>query len=131
MLFKVVKCIQGGKFTFAIVPDEWERDGTIQWPRKYKFGKLTLGEILHPGEEWIEIQCVVVKKDIQTYKDAEKVLMKKDPISREKTNDDMRLDRQKDKTPPDLALNNSSNEQDEMVSFFLNTSSIYLLVLIS
>lgn len=72
MLFKVIKTIQSGKSLLAIVPDAWETDGTLYWPSKHKVGILNIGDILYPGTEWVELDCIVKRKNLKSYDDAKR-----------------------------------------------------------
>lgn len=70
MPFKVVQTMERGRLRLTAVPDRWERDGMLFWP-KNKQDKLRRVENCDPDQTWTPINCIVKRNNLRTFKDAE------------------------------------------------------------
>lgn len=70
MPFKVVQTMERGRLRLTAVPDRWEQNGTLFWP-KNKQEKLRRQENCDPDETWTTINCIVKRTNLRTFKDAE------------------------------------------------------------
>lgn len=70
MPFKVVQTMERGRLRLTAVPDQWEQNGTLFWP-KNKQEKLRRQENCNPDQTWTTINCIVKRTNLRTFKDAE------------------------------------------------------------
>lgn len=70
MPFKVVQTMERGRLRLTAVPDRWEQNGILFWP-KTKQEKLRRQENCDPDSTWTTINCIVKRTNLRTFKDAE------------------------------------------------------------
>ncbi|CAG9789624.1 unnamed protein product [Diatraea saccharalis] len=70
--YKVVETIANGEKVLTSVPGSWERDGKLKWPRKNKAEKFRNHD--KPDDDWDTTNCIVKRRRLATYKDAENVI---------------------------------------------------------
>lgn len=63
MPFKVVQTSERGKTLLSCVPQKWESDGILMWPRS-KADKLLKAEESTPNEEWLSMTCTVKRNNL-------------------------------------------------------------------
>ncbi|XP_048481521.1 uncharacterized protein LOC125489538 [Plutella xylostella] len=68
MPYKVVQTIEGGKICLSVVPSNWEKEGTLSWPKRSEASSM-LDETSVPGKNWSTYACIL-KRTCSTYKTA-------------------------------------------------------------
>lgn len=68
MPFKIVQTIEKGNAVLSCVPQEWERDGILYWPRKQQY-RLQREEPSQPDEHWQQFNCILKRQNVQSYRD--------------------------------------------------------------
>ncbi|KAF9406096.1 hypothetical protein HW555_013402 [Spodoptera exigua] len=68
MPYKVVQTIENGKICLSVVPNNWEKEGTLSWPPRSEASSI-LDENSVPGKNWSTFPCIV-KRICNTYKAA-------------------------------------------------------------
>ncbi|CAH0696731.1 unnamed protein product [Spodoptera exigua] len=68
MPYKVVQTIENGKICLSVVPNNWEKEGTLSWPPRSEASSM-LDENSVPGKNWSTFPCIV-KRICNTYKAA-------------------------------------------------------------
>ena len=69
MPFKIVQTIERGRSVLTAVPYEWESNGILCWPKKYK--KLRKIEDSKPEPNWKKINCIVERSNLHSFREAE------------------------------------------------------------
>ncbi|XP_053601036.1 uncharacterized protein LOC128669862 [Plodia interpunctella] len=70
MPFKIVQTLEKGKPVLTAVPHEWEKDGTLFWP-KNQADKLIKVEDIYPEDNWIPIVCELKRDNLKSYGEAQ------------------------------------------------------------
>ena len=69
MPYKVVLTIEKGKSVLTSVPESWEKNGILFWPPKNATEKIK--QEAYPQDDWKSINCVVKRKNVVTFENAE------------------------------------------------------------
>lgn len=72
MPYKIVQTIEKGKSVLTAVPESWEQDGVLKWPKKVKEERLKVSEDSCPLDDWWKFNCIVKRKDIISYDAAQR-----------------------------------------------------------
>lgn len=70
MPYKIVQTLEKGKSVLTSIPDTWENDGILMWPKKLS-EKLRKNEKNYPQDDWLKSNCIVKRRNISTYEEAE------------------------------------------------------------
>lgn len=121
MPFKIVNTIEKGKSVLTTVPNEWEKDGHLYWPRinSMKADKLRRSEYSKPEEDWKITNCILKRQNLKSFDVAEFEVEKMCPNSDTETDSEREKKTVKNKELP-LAF-------DKIVNECLGVSSSYLL----
>lgn len=68
MPYKIVQTIENGKICLSVIPNNWEKEGTLSWPPRSEASSM-LDENSVPGKNWSSFPCIV-KRTCNTYKAA-------------------------------------------------------------
>lgn len=74
-MFKIVQTIERGQKHLCTVPDKWENAGYLYWP-KSKAEKLILEGNSVPSSDWLEMRCVLKRRNLASYEEAENEISK-------------------------------------------------------
>lgn len=74
MPFKLVQTKEKSRILLSIVPQRWEANNTLKWPKtgqvkKSEFNSMLRDENSSPGENWMEVNCRV-KRVCSAYAEA-------------------------------------------------------------
>lgn len=70
MPYKIVQTVEKGKSVLTSIPDTWEDNGILKWPKK-KAEKLKKNDNNGPDNSWLKSRCTVTLY-IESYEEAEK-----------------------------------------------------------
>lgn len=90
MTFKIVQTLERGKLVLSAVPEKWEQNGILYWPRR-KVEDLLKNPFSCPEASWTSIQCVVKRSGISSLESAEREVTQMSSMSdtEEEQNDDV------------------------------------------
>lgn len=72
MPYKIVQTYEKGFSRLTIVPTFWEAKGILHWPPKNRrHPKLIRDDRSRPGPGWDTFRCVVKRKDLPSYEEAD------------------------------------------------------------
>ncbi|KAL4702371.1 hypothetical protein ACJJTC_018283 [Scirpophaga incertulas] len=69
MPYKIVQTIEKGRPVLTAVPDGWEINGTLFWPKKHE--KLRRIEYSKPETNWRPINCILKRSNLSSFSQAE------------------------------------------------------------
>lgn len=70
-MFIIVETIEEGKVNLCVVPESWEKNGTLFWPPGRKGITLRKDDSSFPDfENWSKQKCCVKRKNFTTFQDA-------------------------------------------------------------
>lgn len=75
MPYKIVETQEKGKKTLFYVPNDWENNNTLHWP-KFKVETLMAIEDSHPDASWSTMKCRVKRTGLVSITSAEEELAK-------------------------------------------------------
>ncbi|XP_061716896.1 uncharacterized protein LOC133524770 [Cydia pomonella] len=70
MPFKVIQTMERGCLRLTTVPEQWEKNGTLFWP-KTNAEKLRRRENCYPDPTWRTFNCILKRSHLPIFKDAE------------------------------------------------------------
>ena len=73
IMYKIVQTTEKGKSQLCVVPEGWEINGILYWP-KNKADRLIKDAKSTPGDNWFEMQCSVKRSNLITFDVAEEEL---------------------------------------------------------
>lgn len=71
MPYKIIQTQEKGRSVLTSIPISWENDGILFWPKKYA-EKLKMNDQNTAQDNWLKSACILKRKDISTYGEAEK-----------------------------------------------------------
>lgn len=74
-MYKIIQTVENGKPQLCIVPESWEMNGILFWP-KSKADKLVKDPQSMPGQGWFEMPCQCKRKMLSSMELAEQELKK-------------------------------------------------------
>lgn len=72
-MYKIVETIEKGSKQLTVVPQAWEQEGILFWPKMKAEKLIKIGTSI-PEDSWFQMSCKLKRRELETYETAEKEL---------------------------------------------------------
>lgn len=72
-MYKIVETIERGSKQLTVVPQAWEKQGVLFWPKMKTEKLIKIGTSI-PEDSWFQMGCKLKRKELETYETAEQEL---------------------------------------------------------